>query len=177
MLSGMFGCKINSVLSPSETVPSRSTLVYDAFGGYITVKTSDSVRYAGELIGMRNDSLIVLGDSLSSISTKNISGARVVVYSPNKYGAGFLFAIPNLFLFGVSGDDIGGGPAILALYLTSFNVMGTSMAIGTENGKKNYYDLSDGWKEVIKYSRFPYEIPPTLKLSELKKKYLPPANR
>jgi len=164
---GLSGCKSNVVLAPQGTVPKRSALPYDPFGGYITIHTTDNTSYSGELIGMRNDSVIVLTESISLVNSKDISKARIIVHSPKQYGAGFLLALPNVFLLGLS-RVYGSGPAVTAIFLTIVDAIGISVAIGTENKKVNYYDWSEGWNEVMKYSRFPSGVPPSINLSELK---------
>lgn len=174
-MMGLAGCKTNLVLSPDGTVPKRGALTYDAYGGYITIQTADNFSYSGELIGLRNDSIIVVADSVISICSKKISKARIIVYSPNKYVAGFLLALPNLFMLGASCDDCG-SPAGLAVVLTAIDAIGISMAMGTENKKVNYYDWSEGWNMVMKYSRFPYGIPQNVNLLELKSRPIKIAN-
>lgn len=159
------------MVAPQGTVPKRNALPYDAFGGYITVKTNDSAIYSGELIGMRNDTMMVLADSMKYINPKNISKARIVICSPNQYGKGFFLALPNLFLLGLS-NEYGGGPAGLAIGLTVIDAIGVSIAKGTENKRINYYDWSEGWTEVMKYSRFPSGVPSNIKLSELRSRPL-----
>ena len=172
---GLAGCKTNVVLAPAGTLPKRSAFTYDAYGGYITIQTTDNFSCSGELIGLRNDSIIVLADSVFSIGSKKISKARIIVYSPNKYGAGFLLALPNLFMLGAGCDDCS-SPAGLAVFLTAIDAIGISIAMGTENKKVNYYDWSEGWNVVRKYSRFPYGIPQNVNLSELKSRPIKIAN-
>lgn len=170
ILAGLVGCNPNAVLAPKGTVPNRHALLYDAFGGYITIQTSDSTRYSGELIGMRNDSVILLGESVSRIYSKSISKARVIVHGPNHYGAGFLFMIPSLFLLGLDEGEYGEGPVAMALLFTAINAVGLSLAVGTETKKVNYYDWSEGPDGVMKYSRFPYGVPQHIRLSELQRR-------
>lgn len=172
---GLVGCKTNIVLAPSGTVPKRNALPYDAFGGYITIQTLDNLNYSGELIGMRNDSLIVLAESLIYVNSKNISKARIIVFAPNKYGGGYLLAIPNIGLLGLMGE-YGGATAVFAVFLTAIDAIGISIAMGTENKKVNYYDWSEGWNEVMKYSRFPYGIPQSINDSELRRRIIKSPN-
>jgi hypothetical protein len=164
------GCERNLVLAPKGMVPNRHALPYDPFGSYITIQTSDSIRYSGELIGMRNDSVILLGESVSRINSKSIFKARVIVHGPNQYGAGFLFMVPSLFLFGLDGGEYGDGPAVMALLFTIYDAVGLSLAVGTETKKVNYYDWSESPDGVMKYSRFPYGVPQSIKLSELQRR-------
>ncbi len=172
---GLVGCKTNIVLAPVGTVPKRSAFTHDAYGGYITILTADNFSCSGELIGLRNDSIIVLADSVISIGSKNISKARIIVYSPNKYGASWLLALPNLFMLGAGCDDCG-SPTGLAVFLTAIDAIGISIAMGTENKKINYYDWSEGWNEVMKYSRFPYGVPQNINISELKRRIIKSPN-
>jgi hypothetical protein len=167
LLLGLFGCVTHAGLSPGDVVPKRNALPHDAYGGYITVQTSDSSRYSGELIGMRNDSIIVLAQMASSILLKNVSNARIIVHSPNQYGFWMLLGLPNLLMLTAQCDDCG-SPAPLALFLTVIDAVGVSFAAATEKKKIPYFDWTEGWMEVMKYSRFPSGIPQHIKLSELK---------
>lgn len=164
-----FGCRPpRVVLAPKGTVPKRSMLAQDVFGGYITVTTRDSVKFSGELIGMRNDSLVILSQFIIKIQRKTVSAARIIVHMPNDYsGAG-------IALMGASGavmvhaGTYGGGPLSLGLSGILFNGIGLASAQNTENLKINYFDWSEGWEKVMVYSRFPYGIPSTINLLELK---------
>ncbi len=170
MLTGICqGCSTpRYIAAPEGTVPKRNQLVEDVFGGYITAETKDSVEVSGELIGMRNDSIFVLSDSLQVIPRELVSRARVIVHMPNNYrGAGGVLIVMGS-LVAVQAGGFGGAPVGLAAATGLLNGIGVASAVGTEEMKINYFDWSEGWEKVIVYSRFPDGIPPTIKLSELR---------
>jgi hypothetical protein len=67
-----------------------------------------------------------------------------------------------------AGSEFGSGPLALGVSGIIYNGIGLASAQGTEDKKMNYYDWSEGWEKVMVYSRFPYGIPSTIKLTELK---------
>ena len=120
----------------------------------------------GELIGLRNDSLIVLGDSVVSIPVAEVDSARVIVHSPASYTAGLLALVPNLALLGHAGA-YGGGPVAMAVLLSLIDLVGYGATVGTENAKINYLDWSVDSAAVLRYARFPGGVPETIPLSAL----------
>ncbi len=166
----LFGCgSPKYVVTPEGTVPKRNQLEEDVFGGYIMVKTKDSLDISGELIGMRNDSVFIFSDSISVVHRERISKARVIVHMPNNYkGAGLALMGLSSLVIVHSGSQFGTLPAAVAIGGILYNGIGLASAVGTEEKKINYYDWSEGWEKVIRYSRFPYGIPSTIELSELK---------
>ncbi|MDN3670166.1 hypothetical protein QWY93_12605 [Echinicola jeungdonensis] len=158
------------MLAPKGTVPIRSDLPYDAYGSFIRINTADNLSYSGELIGIRNDSIFIMGPPLVGLKREEITDARVIVHSPNQYGWSSLLIIPNLIMMvvGSTCEECDSSVAILSgLILSGYNIIGTSFATGTENKKINYFDWEEGQNRVIKFSRFPYEIPPHIQLSKL----------
>jgi hypothetical protein len=148
-------------------VPDRKRLEYDGYGGYITLMTMDSISHAGELIGMRNDSTVVLGDhGVASIFNKDIATAKVIVYNPNSYSGAYAMLIPNMLLI-VHVGEYGGGPLALTLLTSAIDLVGIAAARNAERRKTNYYEWSDGWREISKYSRFPGGVPSHVALSTL----------
>lgn len=153
-------------MAPQGTVPKRSQLDRDGFGGYITLM-ADGYYHTGELIGVRNDTIVVLGDkSISKITLDQITYGQIIVHSPNNYvAAGVLPMIPNVVLMTIGG--YGGGPAAFGILLSAINAGGLAAASGTENLKFNYFDWSTAKTEVLKYSRFPGGIPAQVSLDNL----------
>jgi hypothetical protein len=156
-------------------VPKRSSLPYDVYGGYITLQTHQNENYSGELIGERNDSLVILSNNLIYIHKKEVLNGRVVIYVPNSQKKGLLLAIPNLFLLGLI-VNYGSPPIIFSLILTGLNVGAFGIAKSTEELKYNYIEWSGDGSEVIKYARFPNGIPTQLQLKLLSTKNLPSTN-
>jgi hypothetical protein len=164
-----YGCSPpNYVLAPRSSLPVRDRLPQDVFGSFITVTASDSLLFSGELIGMRNDSLFILSDSLVTIHRNYVSKARIIVHLPNNYKTGgfVLMGLSGLVMIH-GGGEYGGGPIGLGVASILINGIGLTSAQETENKKINYYDWSEGWEKVIVYSRFPQGIPSAIKLSEL----------
>lgn len=170
MASGlMFRCgSPQYVVAPKGTVPNREKLPQDVFGGYVTAKTKNSLTISGELIGMRHDSVFVLGDSIKGIPRDFIKEARIIVHMPNNYKG------PGIALMGLSGlviiqtAEYGSGPLALGLSGILYNGIGLASAQGTEDKKINYYDWSEGWEKVMLYSRFPDGIPVSVQISALR---------
>jgi hypothetical protein len=152
--------------APKNAVPNRDRLPEDVYGGYITLTSRDSVILTGELIGMRNDSLFILSEKMTSVHRNNVVKARVIVHLPNNYkGTGIaLTGASGLVIIQAAEYE---GALGLGLGSMLLNGIGLVSAQETENMKINYYDWSEGWEKVIIYSRFPNGIPETLKLSEL----------
>lgn len=158
----------NYVLAPTGSVPVRNLLPQDVFGGYININTIDSTIVSGELIGVRNDSLVILSDSVKTIHHRHVAKARIIIHHPNNY------KVAGVTLMGLSGlvmlqaGEFGEGPLALGISAILSNAIGLASAQGTENKKINYYNWSEGWNKVILYSRFPNGIPATINLSELR---------
>jgi hypothetical protein len=161
-------CAPAAVLAPKGTVPKRAQLEQDVFGSYITLKTIDSISYTGELIGVRNDSIVILSESAIGIPRKNISTARVIIHNPNDYrGAAAGLSVPGVLNFAHVGE-FGAAPAALAISVILNNAIGLAAAQSTENKKINYMDWEEGWEKLVLYSRFPMGIPISIHLVDLK---------
>lgn len=168
ILLSVAACKTVSVQAPAGKVPDRKRLEYDGYGGYITLMTLDSISYSGELIGLRNDSTVVLGDhGVTTIASKHIANAKVVVYNPSSYSGAYAMLIPNVLLI-VHVGEFGAGPLALSLLTSAIDLIGIAAARNAERRKTNYYEWSDGWREISKYSRFPGGVPSHVALSTLK---------
>lgn len=164
-----YGCSPpNYVLAPKSSLPVRDRLPQDVFGSYITVTASDSSHFSGELIGMRNDSLFILSDSLVTIHRNLVSNARIIVHLPNNYKTGGFVLMGLSGLVMIQGGEYGGGPIGLGVASILINGIGLTSAQETENKKINYYDWSEGWEKVTIYSRFPHGVPSTINSAELK---------
>ncbi len=162
------GCASSVHLAPPGYVPKRADLLSDVYGSYITLRTTNG-QYSGELIGMRNDSVVVLGPAyFNEILRSEILDGRLIVHQPNSYAGGFVTMIPNVLLLTISG--YGSDPAQLSLILTLVDILGMLPAKGAESGIKNYFDLVEGWTKVMQYARFPAGIPAEVNISTLSKR-------
>lgn len=165
----MLSCgKAAFVSAPGGSVPLRKDLEKDVYGSYIILLTTDKTEYRGELIGMRNDTIVVLSSDLNLILRDKVSSARAIVHLPNNYrvGGGVLMGLSGLVIFQTPG--YGGSAFTLGLFGMLFNGIGLASAQGTEDMKINYFDWSEGWEKVMIYSRFPKGIPSVVKIQELR---------
>jgi hypothetical protein len=165
------GCKVNVILAPKGSVPKRTDLEKDGYGGYFTL-VADGNYITGELIGTRNDSIVVLSDMISKVHRDEITYGQVIVHNPNNYLAGGLIPMfPNLILMTIGG--YGGSPVVLGLILSAFNAAAWQTALDTENLKFNYFEWKESPVEVLKYSRFPGGIPKQVNLDDLQPRPIP----
>lgn len=172
----LFSCGPAAYVSaPVGSIPLRKNLEMDVHGSYITLLTTDSITHSGELIGIRNDTIVILSDNvnimllnrLSLIARNRVSSARIIVHLPNNYrvGGGIAMGLSGAVIFHTGG--YGSAPLAMGLWGLAFNGIGLASAQGTEDMKVNYFDWSEGWEKVMIYSRFPKEIPSTISLEEL----------
>ncbi|MFC3417578.1 hypothetical protein [Algoriphagus hitonicola] len=177
LLIGIFalsGCASNLVQAPKGSVPNRSNLDRDGYGGYVTL-VADGNYILGELIGNRNDTVMVLGEhGLTRVPMDQITFGQLIAHDPNDYlGVGLLSVIPNALMMTVGG--YGGGPIAYGLVFSVINLFGMSTAMGTEDLKFNDFDWSKEKDELLKYSRFPGGIPEPVDLDKLSTRPMPPA--
>lgn len=172
LLLSLGSCKSNVIMAPKDSVAVRSQLDRDGFGGYITLMSKGEY-IQGELIGVRNDSVVVLTESsVVSSSVDQITYGQLIAHHPNNYvGLGIIPMVPNAIMMTIGG--YGGGPVILGLLFSGINALGIGAAMGTENLKSNFFDWSDEKAEVLKYSRFPGGIPDQVVLGELRSRPKP----
>jgi len=171
-LALLYGCNSQSrMMAPTASLPVRDQLPEDVYGGYITITRRDSAVLSGELIGMRSDSLYVLSDTMKSIHRDQIASARVIVHLPNNYRKVGFPVIGASGLVILQAAEYAEGPLMLGLGSMALNGLALYSAQATEDLKVNYYDWSEGWQKVMAYSRFPYNIPDTIRLSELEPRH------
>jgi hypothetical protein len=167
-------CSSKSVPYPHGSIPKRGAVGYDAFGGYITVETSDQGTVMGEFIGLRNDSVVIVGSSPLALSLGSVRSARVVTYQRVDYRPAFLFLIPSVLLLARSGDEeFGESYLAMGLIFTGIGAIAVTATIAYERSGANYHELSEGWAELSKYSRFPAGIPSNVVLSTLEGREFP----
>jgi hypothetical protein len=151
----------NSVRAPHGTVPLRTQLTDDAFGGWIGMEHRDSGLIQGELIAVSEDSVFVLqGKEAKGFAKARIGAARLIIFrtAEGGYAAwtffGSLFTLTNGYFLAVS------------LPATLISGIATT---ATEAQRINYMDFPvNGWTELAKFSRFPQGLPREIDLSELK---------
>jgi hypothetical protein len=148
-----------TVKAPQGSVPRRTDLPADAFGGWITV-VHENTSYEGELIAIPDDSLILLNNNgCISLSKDGIINARLIIYNTD-YGRfarwtvlGSIGSLSNgFFLIGT-----------LPLWI----IVGSSISSG-EAKRTNYIVYTGkGWEEINKFARFPQGLPSDFKIEAL----------
>ncbi|WP_296618247.1 hypothetical protein [Marivirga sp.] len=172
LLMVLNSCNSNLILAPDGAVPKRTDLDRDLYGGYITV-IADGETLTGELIGVRNDSIVVLVDNQAfSKPLAQVTYGKIIAHAPNSYVAGGLLPmIPNAIMMTIGG--YGGGPIVVGLLFSGINVGGMGAARATEDQKFNYFEWEKEKEELLKYSRFPAGIPEKVELGRLMGRPLP----
>jgi hypothetical protein len=167
LLMVLNSCTSNFILAPEGAVPKRTDLDRDLYGGYITV-IADGETLTGELIGVRNDSIVVVVDNQAfSKPLAQVTYGKLIAHAPNSYVAGGLLPmIPNAIMMTIGG--YGGGPILMGLFFSAINAGGMVAAGATENQKFNYFEWDKEKEELLKYSRFPGGIPEKVELRRLK---------
>ncbi|MBL7849129.1 MAG: hypothetical protein JNL40_16800 [Cyclobacteriaceae bacterium] len=156
----------------SNYVPKRSNFEFDAYGSYIKVTLTEGKVIAGELIGIRDDSVVVLNEMAFTIPIKGVVQAQLITHNPNDYAWGYasiLLTIAN------GGFAIFTGP--LWLFSTAAAVttetqkrFRTYPAIQPKGSKSQLMSPEEAWNEMMKFSRFPMGIPRQVELSSLTKR-------
>ncbi|QYH39459.1 hypothetical protein GYM62_11940 [Algoriphagus sp. NBT04N3] len=165
-------CASNLVLAPDGNVPKRLDLPSDPYGGYITIIASGET-ISGELIGVRNDSLVVLySNQAISKPLDQVTYGQLIAHDPNSYLAGALIPmIPNALLLTIGG--YGASPLVTALVFSGINLGGMGIASATENRKINYFEWEKEKEQLLKYARFPGGIPEKVNLGSLTNRPIP----
>ncbi|MBS1978909.1 MAG: hypothetical protein JST46_16165 [Bacteroidetes bacterium] len=161
----LLGCAPALPIAPSGYVPSRNNLLRDPYGAYFSFWTEEK-SFEGELLGMRNDSVFVLGRTLARVYSGDIKDGQLIIYSPNKLSGGLVMMLPNAALL-VHVGSYGSAPAALALSLSVIDFIGTLPAMALEKEITNYRKWGDGWTAVMRYSRFPGGIPNDMQVTQL----------
>ncbi|WP_296705732.1 hypothetical protein [Algoriphagus sp.] len=175
LLMVLNSCTSNIILAPEGAVPKRTDLERDLYGGYITI-IADGKTLTGELIGVRNDSIVVLVDNQAfSKPLAQVTYGKIIAHAPNSYVAGGLLPmIPNAIMMTIGG--YGGTPILMGLFLSAINAGGMTAAMATENQKFNYFEWEKEKEELLKYSRFPGGIPEKVELGSLMGRPFPEDN-
>lgn len=160
------GCKINSVPVPDGMEVDRISLSSHPYGSYISGMDTNNNNFAGELIGVRNDTMVVLSHTLHLISKTTVSNARVIIYKPKNYNAGYLMLVPNLIMM-AAGTPYGGSALVLGFLFSAGDVAGIVSAKSWEKSGFNYIDWSEDPNKLLLYSRFPAGIPAKIDLKTL----------
>ncbi len=156
----------------SNYVPRRSKFEFDAYGSYITVTIAQGKVIAGELIGIRDDSVVVLNEMVFKIPIKGIVQAQLITHNPNDYAWGYASIVLTI---ANGGFMIFTGP--LWLFSTAAAVTAetkkrfkTYPATLPKGSKGQLMSPEEAWSEMMKFSRFPMGIPRQVDLSSLTKR-------
>lgn len=168
LMQSVLSCAPALPIAPSGYVPSREVLVQDPYGSYFSFYTAEK-NYEGELLGMRNDSVFVLGKTMARVFSGDIKDGQLIIYSPSKFLFGLIMMIPNASLL-IHVGSYGSAPAALALSLSLVDFIGMLPAKAMEREITNYRKWRDGWSAVMRYSRFPGGIPADLNVAQLSRR-------
>ncbi|MBD3629470.1 hypothetical protein [Cyclobacterium sp.] len=166
LVFSLAACKINSVPVPNGMEVDRISLSSHPYGSYISGMDTNNNYFAGELIGFRNDTMVVLSQTLRLITKTEVSHARVIIYKPKNYNAGFLMLAPNLVMM-AAGIPYGGSALVIGVLFSAVDVAGIMSAKSWEKSGFNYVDWSENPNKLLLYSRFPAGIPSQIDLTAL----------
>ncbi|WP_439481367.1 hypothetical protein [Cyclobacterium plantarum] len=167
LVFSLAACKINSVPVPDGMEVDRISLSSHPYGSYISGMDTNNNYFAGELIGVRNDTMVVLSQTLHLITKTEVSHARVIIYKPKNYNAGFLMLAPNLIMMAVGIPYSGSAALVLGFLFSAGDVAGIMAAKSWEKSGFNYIDWSEDPNKLLIYSRFPAGIPAQINLTAL----------
>ena len=158
------GCT-EHLLAPRSTIPLRNQMVDDGYGSFLQVTYKSPQgginRFAGEFIGMRNDSILILNQNTwISVRQENCSEAVLILFKNN---AGLMSFVG---LGGVAVSTVlNGGYVILSGPIW---IVGSIITGITEGSRANSYVFPlDPWDKFIPYARFPQGIPNTVNMNDL----------
>ncbi len=172
LMMGFTSC-FHTIRAPQNTVPRRIDFDQDPFGGYIKITSKDSTRYEGELIGSRNDSVMVLKSKSISLAKSDIVRAMVIMYNPGQYGFGYLgiLATPliNGYFLGITAPlwIISTTSAVAEEDTPNYKSF-PAKPVMVKKAPPTLISESEAWKELLKYSRFPGGVPDNIRLTDLK---------
>jgi hypothetical protein len=161
------GCTSSKHLSaPKDSVPKRVKLDQSTSGGYVTVFSHSEVKYEGELVGVRNDSMVILGAGIRSIALEDIKNGTLVIFVPQDYIKTYLYmSLPTaLLLVHVPMYGIALIPIILGL---AVNYVGAAPALAIEAEIQNFVVWEEDPTQFLYFARFPGGIPAGLNLKDL----------
>lgn len=154
------GCK-TAVNAPKGTVPRRTELTEDTFGGWISINyLIGSNTLNGELIALTTDSVYVLTNSgVETVLLQDVEKARLIFYKTDTQrfatwtALGSLTSLTNGYFF------------IFSLPLWVATGVVTS---NEEANRDNFIDFPEHpWAEFRKYARFPQGVGAEVLLEDL----------
>ncbi|MBT0812500.1 hypothetical protein KIH41_14525 [Litoribacter ruber] len=167
LLLGFTNCSNKFNKAPKNSVPMRTKIDKSPYGGYTVIYDRDNQVFYGELIGSRNDTLVIINSQLHLLPMENIASGKVIYFQPYNFINIWLYSsIPTLLPL-VHIAEYGGAPLLFTLVASGFNMLGALPAMGIENEFKNYHTFEDDRLSFMKFSRFPAGIPPQLDLNQL----------
>lgn len=158
--------------APSNWLPETEKYPENAFGGWMTIITSDETntgkerffQYGGEFISQDEDNVYILYDTVYIIPKINIKTVSLELVEKSTTGFG-------LWTLGGTVATISNGK-FLIITAPLWLIAGTEAAVGESTRDLYESDNPDilFWNNVMKFARFPQGIPKNLKLSGLKPK-------
>lgn len=159
MLS-LWSCK-TAVNAPRGTVPRRTELAENTFGGWISVNYLVGVNeLTGELIALTPESVYVLTNTgVETVLLQDVNKARLIFYKTDAQrftswtAAGGFLSITNGYFFVFS----------FPLWMIT-----GAVTVNEEAKRVNYIDFPEQpWAEFRKYARFPQGLSAEISLKEL----------
>lgn len=153
-----------SVHAPKGSVPKREQLLYDAFGGHMTLQVQQSsamiVVESGELIAVAPDTIYLMtGGKVKAYDKSIILSGRIVVFNTAANSYASWTALLSI------GTISNGVYALGTFPLTLITGIATTSA---ESKRKNYFDYPvETWEFIRRYARFPQGLPHGIPISAL----------
>jgi hypothetical protein len=151
-----------TVKAPSGSVPTRTEITTDAFGGWISASLkSRQEAIQGEFIAVSTDSIYILtGNKAQGYALTSVDKARIVMFNTNT--ALYIFWTVGGSLATLSNGDF----LVFTLPLTLVTGIVTTSA---EAHRINFYDYPQfTWEELKKYARFPQGLPEKISITDIK---------
>jgi hypothetical protein len=155
----LFG-SCTTVKAPQGSVPRRTELPAEAFGGWISV-VHDNKTYEGELIAISDDSVVLLNQNGNIFLSKDgIINARLIMYNTD-YGRFAKWTVLGSF------SSLSNGFFLIGT-LPLWIIVGSSISSGEANRVNYIFYTGKGWEEINKFARFPQGLPSDFKIETLR---------
>ncbi|MCU7549647.1 hypothetical protein OCK74_11010 [Chitinophagaceae bacterium LB-8] len=155
-------CSCRTVNAPRGSVPSRTGIENDAYGGWISAVLEDGQQpISGEFIAVSNDSLYIMcSEQVQCIVSSSVKTARIILYNTQTSSYALWTTLACIGTFANGAFAAFTFPAALATGIAATNA---------EANRINFYDHPRySWQKLKKYARFPQGLPAGIRIEELK---------
>ncbi len=149
--------------APRNWLEQPATLQNDAFGAWITVKTVDNQKLAGELIAVSNDSVFIADETLSVIAKAKVKSARLVAYNSNAGSIAVFSCLSTLATPFVNGF-------FFIFTAPMWLIGGTVTSIIRSHDPIMEYP-EHNWEKLALFARYPQGLPLGITRSKIKMKH------